>query len=312
MKEAQMYRKIVVPLDGSPLGERALPLAVELARRTGATLHLVHVHLPVMLPAVIDRPIPDSELDSDLYKQMVEMLSILVTRLQAVANVPIETKLIYAERNTSIAANLESYAKEIEADLLVMTTHGRSGFGRMWLGSVADELIRTLSLPILLVRPDEQLPAFDERWRLDRTLVSVNGTSTSESILPHAKAFAKIFESETVLLRIVEPVILSRYAADATLVQVDQDLLDQTQAEARAYLDRIAQEFGEQKVIVRDVVDAQVALALLDAAEKHEVGMIAMATHGRQGLNRLLVGSVADKVLRSANVPLLVYRPESD
>lgn len=307
-----MYRKIVVPLDGSPLGERALPLAVELARRTGATLHLVHVHLPVMLPAVIDRPIPDSELDSDLYKQMVEMLSILVTRLQAVANVPIETKLIYAERNTSIAANLESYAKEIEADLLVMTTHGRSGFGRMWLGSVADELIRTLSLPILLVRPDEQLPAFDERWRLDRTLVSVNGTSTSESILPHAKAFAKIFESETVLLRIVEPVILSRYAADATLVQVDQDLLDQTQAEARAYLDRIAQEFGEQKVIVRDVVDAQVALALLDAAEKHEVGMIAMATHGRQGLNRLLVGSVADKVLRSANVPLLVYRPESD
>jgi nucleotide-binding universal stress UspA family protein len=312
MKEAQMYRKIVVPLDGSPLGERALPLAVELARRTGATLHLVHVHLPVMLPAVIDRPIPDSELDSDLYKQMVEMLSILVTRLQAVANVPIETKLIYAERNTSIAANLESYAKEIEADLLVMTTHGRSGFGRMWLGSVADELIRTLSLPILLVRPDEQLPAFDERWRLDRTLVSVNGTSTSESILPHAKAFAKIFESETVLLRIVEPVILSRYAADATLVQVDQDLLDQTQAEARAYLDRIAQEFGEQKVIVRDVVDAQVALALLDAAEKHEVGMIAMATHGRQGLNRLLVGSVADKVLRSANVPLLVYRPESE
>src|SRR5262249_29599904 len=143
-----MYRSVLVPLDGSTLGEQALPLALSIARRAGATLHVVHVHSPLAEYYVEGAVVAiGPSLEAHLKESRRAYLDGVVRRLADVSPVTVTPVLLEGH----VAESIRVCAKSMSVDLVVMTTHGRGPLGRFWLGSVADALVRELPMPLLLV-----------------------------------------------------------------------------------------------------------------------------------------------------------------
>src|SRR6476620_6031268 len=140
-----MYRSVLVPLDGSAFGEQALPLALSIARRAGVGVQLVHVLSPL---AAAYSEVPfffDNDLDAQIKDREMGYLEGLGMRLKEHSPVPVTSHLLEGE----IVTALTDHAVRSGVDLVVMTTHARGPLGRFWLGSVADELIRHLPVPLL-------------------------------------------------------------------------------------------------------------------------------------------------------------------
>src|SRR6266487_2246759 len=196
-----MYRSILAPLDGSPLSERALPLALDIARRTGAFLHLVHVHLPLAAPMyTADFPLADTGLDERACESERAYLNALAGRLRAETDIPVGAAFLDGAITDSVADLIAAHAREHRADLIVMTTHGRGGLARVWLGSVADELVRRLPMPVLLQRPDQRAPVTAVAQPPRRILIPLDGSANAEAVLPYALALGQATQAQYTLL----------------------------------------------------------------------------------------------------------------
>jgi nucleotide-binding universal stress UspA family protein len=307
-----MYRSILVSLDGSSFSEQALPLALSLARRTGAALHLAHVLTPVVVyPDVV---LANAGLEAQLRDRQRAYLDGVAGRLAAIAPVPVRTALLEG----AVAPTIQNHVAAVGADLLVMTTHGRSPLGRIWLGSVADYLVRHVNVPLLLVHPRDPAPEWTSDPAPRHILVPLDGSHLAEEMLEPAAGLAALTDGSLILLRVVRPALPSSFSLDADGVGAGaQRLIDEIEkvqqhllSEATAYLEGVADRLRGRNLVVRTrvVVEEQPALAILHDA-KAGVDLIALQTHGRGGLARLLLGSVADKVIRGAGVPVLVRRP---
>jgi nucleotide-binding universal stress UspA family protein len=145
----EMYRSILVPLDGSAFGEHALPLALSIARRARTELLLLHVHAPLAAVYAEGAGYIDSQLEHEIKQREQAYLDGVARRLQGPADVGVRTLL----REGEVAATVRATAEGTGAGLVVMTTHGHGALARFWLGSVADKVIRDLPMPLLLVRP---------------------------------------------------------------------------------------------------------------------------------------------------------------
>jgi nucleotide-binding universal stress UspA family protein len=309
-----MICSILVPLDGSTFGEHALPLAAALARQGRATLHLAHVH-QVIPPATVAGVAVMDTLDLHLRQDEQAYLADVTRRLQEKGPLTIHSFLLEGE----VAAALEAQAARVEADLVVMCTHGRGAMGRFWLGSVADDLVRDLLRPVLLVRPHEGQPDLKREPDLKTILLPLDGTPMAERILPPTIEFARLFGSALVLVRIVRPVLRSSYLPEGgtiqglahSAVEAIQVAQQRLEDEAQSYLDRIADYVREQRAAVstKVVINEEPATGILQEAKLRHAGLIALETHGRRGLSRMIVGSVADKIVRGADVPVLLNRP---
>jgi nucleotide-binding universal stress UspA family protein len=208
---------------------------------------------------------------------------------------------------------LEAHREEIRAGLTVLASHGRGPVARAWLGSVADRFVRTSSAPVLLVRAADEAPEPDlaSDLPLTRVLVPVDGSRRSEAALEPATELAGPDGVEYTLLRVVEsPHALGSlwfpHAVELTEEQVES-VRDAAQGEA----DATARTLADRGYAVEPIVEfgAPVAAVVLDVAARRTPDLIAISTHGRGGVRRLLLGSVADKVVRGAECPVLVVRP---
>jgi nucleotide-binding universal stress UspA family protein len=302
-----MFRSILVPLDGSAFGEQALPLALSIARRAGAELHLLHVHQPVVVAFAEGPLLVGDQLDQEIRQRQQAYLDAVLRRLAAVSPVTARPVLLEGE----VVPSLRGLVASAGVDLIVMTTHGRGPLARFWLGSVADELVRHLTVPVLLVRPREgKSPAAAEPPR--HFLVPLDGSPLAERILEPAAKLAGLLGADCTLLRVVQPVYyLAPELGGFGGVGPDPKLLRDLQAEAEAYLGAVAARLRQQGWPAQTEVRLQphVPRAVLETAEARGCDLIALATHGRGGLGRALRGSVADKVIRGGVLPVLVYRP---
>jgi nucleotide-binding universal stress UspA family protein len=308
-----MYRSILVPLDGSTFSEYALPLAREVARRTGASLQLLHVIPPFPIIDAGGPLLADADLMAHFQAQARAYLEGLLRRLGG----PAAVSAAPAVREGEVVTQVKDYAARAGADLVVMATHGRGPLARFWLGSVADELVRQLPLPLLLVRPRETAPDLTHAPDLRRVLLPLDGSPLAERILDPAVALGGTGATYT-LLRVVKPALLPAYAPEGRpLGQEVEGLLDRIQeiqkrllADAEEYLAGVAGRLRARGLQVQTqvAVEEQPAVAILREASEGRAGLIALETHGRHGLARLFLGSVADKVVRGASVPVLVHR----
>jgi nucleotide-binding universal stress UspA family protein len=294
-----MYRSILVPLDGSSFGEHALPLALSLACRAGAQLHLAHVHQASRLAS-------DNAADEAQRAAEGAYLDGLLRRLQASCDVPITTKLL----DGPIAQALRDYAVERQADLIVMTTHGRGALSRAWLGSIADALMRSVSMPVLLVRPHEQPADIAHEPAIRHILVPLDGSMLAEQILVHATELGRMTQAEYTLLQATDPFFVG-YGPEMSPIGAEEQFLVSLQAQAQEYLDGVAARLRAEGLQVQTTTMIEfAATAILDYARDQAVDLIALETQGRGGLARWIVGGVADKVIRSASVPVLLHRPQ--
>lgn len=299
-------QQVLTPLDGSPFSEHALPLACEIARRSSARLRLVLVHTLSASPLYVEgQPVIDENLASLSREHGRIYLEQVRERLAAKVGREINIEVEFVDRsiesltNESLGSFLAAYAASSQTDLIVMTSHGRGGLERFWLGSVADTLVRLSRVPILLLRPHGGAPDFVAPLLFTKVLIPLDGSELAEQILEPALALGSLAQAEYSLLRVVEPL-----ASPATTQR----------AEAQAYLDHLAQQLAAAgRRIQTHIADAtQPAAAILQVAKQEGSDLIALATHGRSGFRRLLIGSVADKVLRGATMPILIYRPRID
>jgi nucleotide-binding universal stress UspA family protein len=303
-----MNVSILVPLDGSRFSAHALPVALDLVRRTGGVLHLAHVHAPPLPPTYFgELVIYDSHWEEQLREEARQLLREAATSVRGHGDVAVVTALLEGE----VVPSLAGYADRHDVDTIVMTTHGRGGISRAWLGSTADGLIRQTHRPLLLVRPEGD-DAPDQRADFRRILVPLDGSDVSEDVLEPALALARRTGAALVLLRVCTPVyVVGRPFAAPASVRLDSGEVDRKQEQAKRYLEGLAAQLGAdgQQVETAVVLREQAAPAILDFAVETGADLIAMATNGRSGWSRLALGSVADKVVRGSPLPVMVLRP---
>ena len=300
-----MFTRIVVPLDGSALAEHALPLAERLAQACAATARLVFVHQPVPISA-LPPDVAGTAAGYDRYARAMEenYLRTTAARIGAATGITVTWALLDGPIGRTLAAE----AAESGADLVVMTTHGRGAVSRFWMGSVADELVRTLDIPVLLVRADTPTDRILPR----RILVPLDGSARSETALDFAARLAKLSGGTVELLQVVPPVVPivldGSPMTPAVITPPNDELLSTSAAE---YLESRAAWLRADGIEVATTVvsDSSPARAIVDTAERDGIDLVAIATHGAGGLRRMVLGSVTDKVLRASARPLLVFRP---
>ena len=306
-----MYRSIMVPLDGSAFGEHALPLALTIARRSGAVVRLVHVHVASELVYMIGGA-PLAEELSDVPDRETELayLDNLTQRLASAWGVEITSTLLDGPPTLA----LRDYAIEHAASLVVMSTHGRALVSRFWLGSVADALVRQTPMPVLVVRPHlEAIDLIDltQERATRRILIPLDSSTLAEDALAHAVELGRLMSAEYTLLQAIDPIVMD-YAPVARSAGMDERLVDTWRSEAQEYLDTTAARLRALSLRVHtSVAIAPPAVAILDYARQHPVDLIAMSTHARTGVSRMLLGSVANKVVRGAGEPVLLHRPRA-
>jgi nucleotide-binding universal stress UspA family protein len=299
-----MFRAILVPLDGSPMAEQALPLAARLARATDSALHLLHVHVDASPNPIAVEGLP--VIDEQMRSLAAEHERVYLERLAAAHAegdfIPIATRLA-----GPVAQTIATYARDINAGLIVMTTHGRSGFAQLWLGSVAEALARNSGTPLLLLRPDED-GALPER-PFKRVLVPLDGSPLAEEILPHARALAELDGGEIELLRIVDTLPVPESMPFHERFRLDARTVAAERADAEQYLSTVSGRLAPLSVRPQVAEADQPARAILEEAQRAQADLVAVTTHGKSAVTRVALSSVTDKVLRAVRGPLLILRP---
>lgn len=291
--------KILVPLDGSAFAEWALLPALSLATSLGACIELVSVYDDQ--PTVGGWPLASTDVSAWFRKYHSDLVSRISERLE----LPLQTFV----ESGPVARTLESVASDNASDLIVMSTHGRGSLSRAWLGSVADHVARHVQVPILLVRPEAGAPDLADRPRFRRILIALDGSERAEASLDAAMLIGKPFKATYRLVRVVPP----HYAVSPYLphtIAETRAAIEEEQAEAKRYLGAMETALRQRGVDVEIVIPVGVnsATGILHTARDGLVDMIVIASHGRGALGKVLLGSVADKVLRGSDLPVLLVR----
>jgi nucleotide-binding universal stress UspA family protein len=308
-KERSMYHSIMVPLDGSAFGEHALPLALTIARRAGGLVNLAHVSpgLPPGDPRNGGRSAAENEALAERQRSQT-YLDHLTGTLSPRWELPITSTLLEG----AVADALHRHVLASDADLVVMTTHGYGPLSRFWMGSVADRLVRIVQRPILLTRPrSEALDLLEHvhEHAFQHMLIPLDGSPLSETAIEPSLGLARLMGADVTLLQAVEVPVIG-YAPAAYAGGLDLELLEECRTLALGYLNSVANRLQESGLRVHtDVVVGHPATAILEYGQQHAIDLFAMATHGRGGAARILLGSTADKIVRGATVPVLLNRP---
>jgi nucleotide-binding universal stress UspA family protein len=299
-----MYRSLLVPLDGSASAEQALPLALGIARRAGAALHLVSVQVP--FPPVYGEGMArlENPLEAEARHKARSYLDGVVQRLAAVSPVPAAATLLEGP----VTESLYRQATTTGVDVVVMTVVGAGPWTRLWLGSVADELVRRLPMPLLLLRPQEPAPELGREPSIKHILLPLDGSEAAEQVLGPAAALGALMQAEFTLLRVVNPVAPPADAESGSPGQQSQRREERLQTEAQAYLDRVAERLRARSLPVQTRVafHEHPAVAILNA-HAHDIDLIAFTTRGHRALPWLFLGSTADKVLRGGATHVLAH-----
>jgi nucleotide-binding universal stress UspA family protein len=324
-----MFKRILVPLDGSPRAESALAVAARVARASDATIVLLQVvSIPAMYtpyiygPDMAQSPMYAQEL-LDIEQLNAEKYLAEIAKSDTLAGIKVEKTVIPGTAGMIILDT----ASEEHIDLIVMSSHGETGFKRWALGSVAQHVSRHSSVPVLVLREDGTAPtsAFPDRLRPLRSiiaLVALDGSKMAEATLEPAAYLVAALAAPSQGTLLLSTVVNWRPARNK--FENEEHMLD----EARRYLIGIAERLQGGELAKLNLAiewsteeSKDVADALIKAAERgtstessHEFtgcDLIAIATHGRGGMQRLVMGSVTERVLGATKLPMLIVRPKA-
>jgi nucleotide-binding universal stress UspA family protein len=283
-----MFSTILVPLDGSDLARRALPYAAALAKATQARLVLLHAYIPGRTG-----PTPDPELD------IIMELSDLAGDLRE-QGINASTWLVYDEAGPAIVEAIN----DLSANLIVMSTHGRGGLSQLLHGSVAEYLLRQVSVPAVLVTSQCR-----PRWPTGSQLtivVPLDGSAFAEEALRPARELAGMLQAEIVLLHVIQPDEID----DAPVSLAWTDAGVRLIAEARGSLEEAAGPLRVAGLPVEVLADVgEPASAIVRLANERDPAFVMMATHGRGAFSRLVLESVSMEALQQLHAPVLLVRP---
>lgn len=315
------FRRILVPSDFSGFSRQALSVAVPLARAHGAKISLVHVVPPTVLAAPMPGGGPYSgsymPISSDNMMNEVNALRAAKTQLDKLAAqlVPDDLRDCEAVRVGNAAYEVVSAAKTLKSDLIVLSAHGQSRLKHILIGSTAERIVRHASCPVLTVRGktssptmpmlSQGKPVYAARLPWRRILVPLDFSLASLRALHEAVALAKEIGAQILLLHVVEPNPFPTGMDGGVLTMPDNVVA----SHAKDHLPRVAKRFVPKSIRISSLVShGRAASVIVDVAEKNNVDLIVLSTHGHTGLERLLMGSTAEQVVRHTKCPVFVVR----
>ena len=285
-----MYSKIIVPLDGSHLSEQILPYARFFADAYSIPVELLRIADPDARP-----PFWPSETSGDYLKKIADEnfsgSATTATELGAPATVIVDR------------------AKTDPSCLIAMATHGISGARRWLLGSVTSKVVQTATNPLLLIRPTHTPDAL-RPVNIDQIFVPLDGSGLAEKTLPHACALTKRLNLEMQLLRVYSLPMDAYVVADGVIARGPAQYREELAKQAQDYLDgKVAGLRADGfKRLVAIALEGDAASEIIDLGRKAPNSLIAMSTHGRSGIGRWVLGSVAEKIIQHAHNPVLLIR----
>ena len=315
-----MFQHLLVPLDGSACAEQALPLAAQIARSTHASITLLRVvPLPVDYIAYagglsgsteyVEETLND---DNEAAKRYLEHIQ----QSQLLEGLNVSGDVIVGGITADVVI---SDAIQEHADLIVMCSHGNTGFKRFVLGSVTRSILRRSPIPVLVLHEEKSANHITttEGQPFD-ILVTLDGSPLAEdALLPAAQlscALSAPLPGEVHLLQVIEPIITGHTNADEQVAQRNQAIIDTTQA----YLDKCATQLKNQldgaplhtsTTVITSTNVAETLVDIIEESSEHQIpatSAIALATHGRDGLPRMFLGSVTEHIMDHIHKPLLV------
>jgi nucleotide-binding universal stress UspA family protein len=287
------YKRLLVPLDGSELAERAMPYAQTIAKTMGSEITLFTVSIASV--EQLDRP-------------MKAYLELKVKELQA-QGIKASSSVAYG----TVPDEIVGFADRNNIDLIIISTHGYSGIKRWVLGSVARKVLYGTSVQVLLIK--SKAPKIS-RVELKKLMLPLDGSSFSESPIPFINQLTKDTRSEIFLTVVCEPPLVPSYGdhpINPTWEKHRDEVWLEAKKQAAEYLKKIEAVLKKQGMKVRSQVITgelgRVAEALLQAADKDKIDLITMATHGRSSVSRWVYGGTANRIVEQSIQPVLLVRP---
>jgi nucleotide-binding universal stress UspA family protein len=288
-----MFKKILVPLDGSQLSLRALEPALAMSKYTGAELLLVRVPVVDTLSfAVTGSKHAEARNDALVYLETIR-------KSNEQPHLSIRSQVLDGD----VASAIVDTARTEQADLIVMSTHGYSGLTRWVLGSVTEKVLRSAPCPILAVRAARHP---------QKVLITLDGSALSDRAIEPGLAVAQTLNAAVTMLRVVPRVSINGKLDEherGLSRRMQEDLIEEAKDYLRTSCRSEAAQSARSVPIKSEVRIGSPAEIILEYIETYGTDLIVMATHGRTGLKRWVYGSVTAKVLRSVNCSMLVIRP---
>lgn len=295
-----MYKKILVPLDGSILGDRVLPYVRNLGKKLDAKVELFRVFDPepeFFYPEPFEY-LDRHEVTAHYREEVMTAMATAKTNLEAagvaataVLHGPEKAETEGKKVTHTFGATAEHIVLEAEKEpdtLIVMSTHGRSGMGRWVMGSVTDKVLHAVKTPLMIIRAEENDAVLD--GTMGHIIVPLDGSALAENILPHAVDLGKALDAKMCLVRVTPDGNIDDYE--------------------RRSLERMAERVRARGVETVEAVTlhGDPATAIVDMTHDYPDALVVMTTHGRSGMGRWIMGSVADRVVRHAAGPVMVLR----
>ncbi len=294
--------RFLVPLDGSRLAESVLPVVQQVASRFHAQVTLLHI-VEEHPPAVIH-----GEPHLTGVAQAQAYLEEIATRLRSSA-IPVEIH-VHQDRVDNVARSIVQHSQEMNADLVIMCTHGHGGLRELLFGSNAQQALQQGTQSILLLFPREDGSVYP--FNLQRILVPLDGTAAHEPALPIAIMIARTFGAGLHLVLVIPTLatLSGEQAVSGLLLPTTmRAILDLSQQDAADYLEQAVARCREEGVVARaEILRGDIVPTVLGLAESLNVDLIVLASHGRAGLDALLTGSVASRIAGRRIRPLLLVR----
>lgn len=298
-----MYTKILIPLDGSKTAERVLPYARSLAGALKISVELVGVIDVDLLP-----PTLYAEADEYLETLVSDRMRTTMEYLRAIAGKFEGSTVQYFVGKGRPAEVIIARAAANKRTLIAMATHGRSGIGRWLLGSVAEKVLRVTANPLLLIRAAEEGKTNGE-VPLKSIVVPLDGSQLAETVLPGVIELAKTMNLDVILAR-AYTLPFAAYAGADNYIPNYKEIRAVVREEASTYLAGKVKELNEEglKNVSYILLEGSVPEEIIGFARRTPDNLVAMCTHGRSGIQRWVLGSVTEKVVRHSGDPVLVVR----
>jgi len=287
------YRKILVPLDGTELAEKALPYAKSIAKLKNSKVILFAVSLTIFV-----------ERRDRLFSSYLEVKAEELREEGINASV--------ATSYGDVAQEIVKYTNNNKLDLIVMATHGYSGAKQWMFGSITQKVLYSTEIPVLLIKTKSA----NITGEFNRILVPVDGSPFSESTFPFAADLTRNTKKEILLLHICEPPVVPSYGLrpiNPTWKKYRDEMWEEMEKLSTIYLRKAMAELKKKKVKVKSrVIRAQtgeVTKTILQVSKEENVDLIVIATQGRAGVRRWVYGNVANKIVEGFSLPILLVRP---
>ena len=291
-----MFNKILLPLDGSQLAEAAVPYVRNLADQLGSEIYLVHVCPP--------------EHQQYVHMHQIYMNSLvdgMKTLLKSNKTIKIEAEVVVGDPLKS----LFDYSRLKNIDLIALTTHGNQGFKPWSLGDVADKIVRGSGIPTLLIRLKNAKDLEPRKTTIENILAPVDNSDASKAALPFAIDLATKTKAKITLFSMAQTAYAQSMDSSGAGLGINWDAVDKASVQAAAdYLKTLTEDLKKQGVEAGNIslLGFDAAYEILEQEKKGNFDLVVMATRGRSSVARWAFGSVAEKVLREGNLPILLIK----